>query len=718
MAASDVNDIITLGIGAPGSVGGFITLGLSVDEIPGTPSIDIDFGNDGTWAAGDDVTSGVLATPGVQIRRGYSVASSPLQPAVGTMSFSLNNESGTYDDDAGSGLGRNDPTRAQMYFDGTTHDLWRGRINNVAQLPNRPATVGITAVDTLGTAPKRTGFSTALYSSIKTDAAVGHILDALGIAGGLRTLDGGTLTLEQFWLDRNEDPYAKLVALVNAEGPKARLYVDGAGSVNFEANDYRTSTARCTALQETFYGGTTSPLIQRILRYENGADQIVNKASIPWRTLVARTGTPEIVGSTSNVQDTATTAAEGTIPSGVKVGDVCFYIIASNETSTQSWTVATNWTRYSEGLFTPGTTFSSDHAFKRITDRAESGAKFSVTMGESQKYVAICVAVRGLKDVGALTTSGIIDVEAQANSAASANISANVSTTVAKTMLMTLAVFDGAGASFTAPPTGATEVLQGVGAEVTAAISFEVLTATGLQANQYSFSGTHAAAISSQAFDYMDEVTVWNYGKQLVLGNNEAKVITADFALPVSGAIVPVAAEDFVLTAGAVTPALDRTSGSSITLTLTAGAAGCTLDPMVDIPDEDNILGIRLRAIPLEQTATGIAVSDDTTSQTAYEVRGLQSYATINTISQADAQTLADALVADWKDPRPLTVIRVNGDRDTKTLTSVLEREISDRVRVLTTRGGIDITGWVERIDHTIGKRGVAVTDLAIRKTV
>jgi hypothetical protein len=195
-------------------------------------------------------------------------------------------------------------------------------------------------------------------------------------------------------------------------------------------------------------------------------------------------------------------------------------------------------------------------------------------------------------------------------------------------------------------------------------------------------------------------------------------VITADFALPVSGAIVPVAAEDFVLTAGAVTPTLDRTSGSSITLTLTAGAAGCTLDPMVDIPDEDNILGIRLRAIPLEQTATGIAVSDDTTSQTAYEVRGLQSYSTINTISQADAQTLADALVADWKDPRPLTVIRVNGDRDYVTLTSVLEREISDRVRVLTTRGGIDITGWVERIDHTIGKRGFVVTDLAIRETV
>ena len=76
MAASDVNDIITLGIGAPGSVGGFITLGLvhSPSYPPGTPAIDIDFGNDGTWAAGDDVTSDVLATPGVQIRRGYSIA--------------------------------------------------------------------------------------------------------------------------------------------------------------------------------------------------------------------------------------------------------------------------------------------------------------------------------------------------------------------------------------------------------------------------------------------------------------------------------------------------------------------------------------------------------------------------------------------------------------------------------------------------------------------
>ena len=688
---------------------------------PGTPTVNIDFANDGSFTAGDDVTADVLATPGVKLRRGYNISRAPMQPAVGSLSFNLGNSDGTYDDDGASGLGRNDPARVLMTFAGKTYALWRGRLRDVSQMPNSDQQhVAISAIDTLGSAPKRKGFSTALFSAITIDVAIGHVLDALGIAAGLRTLDTGTVTLEHFWLDSDDDPYRILTQLVNAEGPKARLYVDGAGKVVFEANDFRTTDARSTALQETFVGDGSEPLLSRVMSYADGVDRIVNKASIPWRTLALRTGQPEIVGSTENVVNTATTIAQGTIPSGVRTGDIVFYIIAANETTTNTWTVATDWTRFSGGLFSPGTTFSSDHAFKRITDSAEGGTKFSVTMNESQKYVAICVAVRGLKEIGALTTSGVIDVEAQANSSSTTSLAANVTTTVANTMLMTLAVVE--GTTYTAPPTGATEVLQGAGDEVTAAISFEQLTATGVQANTYTFSGTHAAAILSQAWIYEDEATVWSFGESISLDNDEVRVITAEFDLAVSGAIAPVEDEDYVVSAGAslASLTLDRTSGSSITMTLTAAAAGepHVIDPMVDIPDEDNIKGIRLRAIPLEETARGTAAADDSTSQTAFEERGLQSYPTFPYIAEDDAQTLADALIADWKDPRPLIVIRVHGDRDTVALTSALEREISDRVQVTTSRGGLSVLGWVERIDHQIGRRGLTVTDLAVRKLV
>ena len=65
--------------------------------------------------------------------------------------------------------------------------------------------------------------------------------------------------------------------------------------------------------------------------------------------------------------------------------------------------------------------------------------------------------------------------------------------------------------------------------------------------------------------------------------------------------------------------------------------------------------------------------------------------------------------------PGPGAYIR---PRTVDALTSALEREISDRVQVTTSRGGLSVLGWVERIDHQIGKRGLTVTDLAVRKLV
>ena len=216
-----------------------------------------------------------------------------------------------------------------------------------------------------------------------------------------------------------------------------------------------------------------------------------------------------------------------------------------------------------------------------------------------------------------------------------------------------------------------------------------------------------------------DVGSLWSYGGDITLGNNEVftVIVESPTTLPYDNAITPASGTDYTISAGSLasTPTLDRDSGSSSVLSMTAGAGGATIQG----PTDDPTIGLRVRADLLVETANGAAEGSDSTSQTAYEVQALKGYPIWPYIAADDAQTLADALIADWKDPRPLTVIRIKGFADDTRLTSTLEREISDRVRVLTPeRGGIDITGWVERIDHSIAELGHVITVLAIRKVV
>jgi len=684
-----------------------------------TISVDVDLNNDDDYGDAGETGLPARANPGIVIRRGNDVGQRLVPPMVSTCTYELDNQDAAYS--VGTAIGANDPTRVIATHAATPYELFNGRIDRVTQFPQiEKQSVGIFARGPLALFPRRRGFATTLRVAGRVDECIDDVLTALGwpTGAGSRTMDTATRSVPLFWLDPGDDPWQVLTMLLNYEGPSANLYDSGDNKIVFEAQDYRTTATHATVVQNTYRDKTTEPIFWKLLRYEDGIDRVVNDCAIAWRTLAVSTGDPQIVNTTENVQNTASTTASGTIPSGVKVGDVVVYVISANETTTQTWSVATGWTRFSAGLFNPGS-LVSDVAKKRITSDSEGGSSFTVTMNESQKYVVTCIAIRGLRDVGDMSTSGIVDAEAQSNGTNSQI--AQITTTEANTFM--IHVGTNHVAVFSSPPAGSTEVIQSGGDEVRNAIAFEKKTSTVTNENNtYTFTGSHDAVTATIAFIYDDVDTVWSHSGQLSLTDSEVLTLTVDFpnGLPVTAAIACVEDVDYVVSSGSslVSLTLDRTAASSITMTLTAAASGGphVIDPITGVPDEANILGIRLRAQAYEETARGRATSSDSTSQTSFEKRGLGSYPTWPIIDQDEAQNVADAIIADYKDPRAVAQFQVTGDRTTATLTDVLEAVVSDRLRLIETRSSIDLTGFLESIEYHVGEASRTEAIFGIRE--
>jgi hypothetical protein len=213
------------------------------------------------------------------------------------------------------------------------------------------------------------------------------------------------------------------------------------------------------------------------------------------------------------------------------------------------------------------------------------------------------------------------------------------------------------------------------------------------------------------------EVTpVWKAGEDIVVGASATVTRVARSTNPFTHATAPVVTTDYVISAGGVSSiTLDRTSGTEVVISITATGAGCTLEG----PAEDPEGGLRLRADPLEVITDGARVGIDATSQTSYGLREAPSaYSVWPVISAANAQTLADDIITAFKDPREVVGFTVYGNRHDTAMTQCLSREISDRVRILLTRGNVDVTGWIESIQHHVGTGKLHSTTFTIRETV
>jgi len=145
---------------------------------------------------------------------------------------------------------------------------------------------------------------------------------------------------------------------------------------------------------------------------------------------------------------------------------------------------------------------------------------------------------------------------------------------------------------------------------------------------------------------------------------------------------------DYVLTAGAVSFSLDRTSGGSCVLTVTAGSAGATIN------------GLKLRARLLSIFARSDVENDNDTSASiaSYGEKPL-SPGVLPELDRDVAQEVANSFASYYPDPRASVTHRVVSKTDAE-VAARLARRVSDRITVQNTQTAVNSAFWIETIRH------------------
>lgn len=235
----------------------------------------------------EDVTERVRVTTPIVVKRGRDFARELAPIRAGTTDLLLGNEDGLYSSkNAASPLfglvksGR--LIDVDVDYGGDSYDIASAYTNEPEEQPLlSQRSVRVYALDGLGRAGAAKIY-TDRYASIRIDAAIGVVLDAIGWPAGLRSLDAAATTVTG-WFVAGVTAFQALKDLVLSEGPGAMLYVDGAGSVVFESRHYRLLTTRSTTSQATFRDQGAEPLMSRF-SVVPGESGIVNRATIPVRS--------------------------------------------------------------------------------------------------------------------------------------------------------------------------------------------------------------------------------------------------------------------------------------------------------------------------------------------------------------------------------------------------------------------------------------------------
>lgn len=529
-----------------------------------------------------------------------------------------------------------------------------------------------------------------------------------------RDLDTSSLTLNHWWLDLKEDPFQAIADLVRTEGPDALFYEKTNGAVKFENAAARTTNNRSTSIQSTVRGTTTEPITHRILRYDDGVDRVANSVTLERRVREGGNPTPTFEGySEANATSGATSIAVAH-PTSQRADDLLIAFLSvdpdANDVSAgfstpSGWTVGP--TPGNGGPASGDTGPNGITYYQRIGDSPATSTTFSWTQG-GDVHAAIGV-FRGVVTSG----SPFDDTSTDSNNENDASPAHTAITTTGTNRLIVAfaATRDGTFAA----PAGMDPIISGGGNNPHAIVAAAEQVAAG-SSSAFEWtggSGDEDTALGLMALTPAQSI-VWSHGEQITLTSSEVKKLVATSSDPFENATTPVEDTDFTVSSGSVTVTVDRASGSSITITLTDGGTGSTIDG----PPGDLTKGIQLRADPVKVSARSSVTSEDTTSQTSYGLRGLPSYSIRHEIAATDMQTLADNLITSHKDPRAIAEFAIWGNRDAAALTACLSREISDRVRLLLSSGGIDLTGWLESVSHKLVSPNQVETTFTIRQVV
>lgn len=184
---------------------------------------------------------------------------------------------------------------------------------------------------------------------------------------------------------------------------------------------------------------------------------------------------------------------------------------------------------------------------------------------------------------------------------------------------------------------------------------------------------------------------VWSSTDTIAIADGETVLVNAQPEDPVFNAVTPLSGYDYTVSTGVVSASLQRTSGQSLTIALTASGG-----PAV-------VTSLQLRAWPVPVARTIRVTAEDVASIAKYGRRTWSG--TAPWASVYDASAIAELLLASRAERLPTVTLTVKGGNDTR-LTQQLSRDLSDRVTIVDADTGLNDDFWIGRIEHSIGLGG------------
>jgi hypothetical protein len=252
----------------------------------------IDWAQDGNFnSVGDDVTARIRGA--ITAQYGRDQDTSLQQIVAGRGSIVLDNRSRDYsprnvDSPLYPLVKPNRPTLIERKVGATLYTLFRAHTDDSPINPDLDSkTVAVGLVDYLADLKGQT-IATPLYQGIRTGAAVGYVLDAIGWTGG-RDLDVGASILPWWWED-GTDALEALQKIVASEGQPAFLSIGPVGEFVFRDRHHRLTRAASTTSQSTWRGsGPVEPVMGVGFTYDEAWANTVNDVTF---TVTERTPDP------------------------------------------------------------------------------------------------------------------------------------------------------------------------------------------------------------------------------------------------------------------------------------------------------------------------------------------------------------------------------------------------------------------------------------------
>ena len=177
---------------------------------------------------------------------------------------------------------------------------------------------------------------------------------------------------------------------------------------------------------------------------------------------------------------------------------------------------------------------------------------------------------------------------------------------------------------------------------------------------------------------------IWTLGSTVTLTPSETRKYIARHTSgdPMTAAVAPVDVTDYTVTVGSLSSVtLDRTSGATVTIILTAGTAGAT------------VTGLQLRAQRVAvDSVTKVANTLDASASITEHSRQTFTLPVRAEIGVNVAQDFCNGIVSWYKDGRPLIRFTVPANADTAWMTQALAREVGDRIQITEANTGLSST--------------------------